>query len=116
MIPISVSREFPGILVSDFPPLLHWKIPLSFPSPKTGMHFLIRVSKVLPAHPCIQFLNHDGDNIYVCFWAIGEMMGVIEMVVDKQDDRDVHNVGKVVTKEWRKAKRAENGIWASGNV
>ena len=80
------------------------------------MHFLIRVSKVLPAHPCIQFLNHDGDNIYVCFWAIGEMMGVIEMVVDKQDDRDVHNVGKVVTKEWRKAKRAENGIWASGNV
>ena len=43
-------------------------------------------------------------------------MGVIEMVVDKQDDRDVHNVGKVVTKEWRKAKRAENGIWASGNV
>ena len=34
-------------------------------------------------------------------------MGVIEMVVDKQDDRDVHNVGKVVTKEWRKAKRAK---------
>ena len=43
-------------------------------------------------------------------------MGVIEMVVDKQDDRDVHNVGKVVTKEWRKAKRAENGICAPGNV
>ena len=47
------------------------------------------------------FFYHDGDNIYVCFWAIGEVMGVIEMVVDKQDDRDVHNVGKVVTKEWR---------------
>ena len=47
------------------------------------------------------FFYHDGENMYVCFWAIGEVMGVIEMVVDKQDDRDVHNVGKVVTKEWR---------------
>ena len=27
------------------------------------------------------FFYHDGDNIYVFCWAIGEVMGVIEMVV-----------------------------------
>ena len=27
------------------------------------------------------FSHHDGDNIYVFCWAIGEVMGVIEMVV-----------------------------------
>ena len=31
-------------------------------------------------------------------------MSVIEMVVDEKDDREVHKVGKVVTKEWSKAK------------
>ena len=30
-------------------------------------------------------------------------MSVIEMVVDEKDDREVHKVGKVVTKEWGKA-------------
>ena len=30
-------------------------------------------------------------------------MSVIEMVVDEKDDREVHKVGKVVTREWRKA-------------
>ena len=37
-------------------------------------------------------------------------MGVIEMVVDKWDDKKVHKVGKVVTKEWKKAKSAETEI------
>ena len=27
------------------------------------------------------YFHHDGDNIYVFCWAIGEVMGVIEMVV-----------------------------------
>ena len=30
-------------------------------------------------------------------------MSVIEIVVDEKDDREVHKVGKVVTREWRKA-------------
>ena len=33
-----------------------------------------------------------------------EVTVVIEMVVGEQDDREVHKVGKVVTREWRKAK------------
>ena len=33
-------------------------------------------------------------------WAIGEVMFVIEMVVNESDDRVVFKVGKVVTKEW----------------
>ena len=45
--------------------------------------------------------------IFVCCWTIGEVMSVIEMVVDEKDDREVHKVGMVVTKEWRKAKSAE---------
>ena len=36
--------------------------------------------------------------------AIGEVMSVIEMAVDEKDDREVHEVGKMVTKEWSKAK------------
>ena len=39
-------------------------------------------------------------------WAIGELMVVIEMVVDDQDDREVDKVEKVVTKEWTRAKSA----------
>ena len=35
--------------------------------------------------------------IYVCCWTIG-------------DDREVHKVGMVVTKEWRKVKSADAGI------
>ena len=35
--------------------------------------------------------------IYVCCWTIG-------------DDREVHKVGMVVTKEWRKFKSADAGI------
>ena len=31
-------------------------------------------------------------------------MSVIEMAVNEKDDREVHEVGKVVTKEWSKAK------------
>ena len=34
-------------------------------------------------------------------------MSVIEMVVDEKDDREVHKVRKVVTREWRKAKSAK---------
>ena len=45
--------------------------------------------------------------IYVCCWAIGEVISVIEMVVDEKDEREVHKVGMVVTKEWRKAKSAK---------
>ena len=37
-------------------------------------------------------------------------MVVIEMVVGKKDGWEVHKVGKVVTKEWRKAESAEAGI------
>ena len=48
--------------------------------------------------------------IYVCCWAIGEVINVIEMVVDEKDDREVHRVGMVVTNVWRKAKSAEAGI------
>ena len=33
--------------------------------------------------------------IYVCCWAIGEVISVIEMVVDEKDDREVHKVGMV---------------------
>ena len=29
------------------------------------------------------FSHHDGDNIYVFCWAIGEVMGVIQIVLDK---------------------------------
>ena len=32
-----------------------------------------------------------------------EVTAVIEMVVGKWDDREVHKAGKVVTREWRKA-------------
>ena len=48
--------------------------------------------------------------IYACCWAIGEVISVIEMVVDEKDDREVHKVGMVVTKEWRKVKSADAGI------
>ena len=34
------------------------------------------------------------------------MIGVIKMVVDELDDREVHKVGRVVTKEERKVKSA----------
>ena len=34
-------------------------------------------------------------------------MVVIEMVVGEKDGWEVHKVGKVVTREWRKAKSAE---------
>ena len=40
--------------------------------------------------------------IYVCCWAIGEVKSVIEMVLDEKDDRVVHKVEMVITKEWRK--------------
>ena len=33
--------------------------------------------------------------IYVCCLAIGEVISVIEMVVDEKDDREVHKVGMV---------------------
>ena len=36
-----------------------------------------------------------------------EVTVVIEMVVGEYDDRGVHKVGKVVNKEWRKAKSAK---------
>ena len=45
-----------------------------------------------------------------CSWTIGEVKVVIEMVVDEKDDRDVHKVIEVVTREWRKAESAETGI------
>ena len=44
---------------------------------------------------------HIGNNI-------GEVMVVIEMVVDEKDDREVDKVRKVVTKEWAKANSDEN--------
>ncbi len=44
-------------------------------------------------------LDHD-----LCCWDIGLVLVVIEIVVVKQDDREVH---KVDTEEWRKAKSAE---------
>ena len=31
-------------------------------------------------------------------------MSVVEMAVDEKDDREVHELGKMVTKEWSKAK------------
>ena len=34
-----------------------------------------------------------------------------EMVVDEQDDREVHKVEKVVTKEWTKAQSADTGFF-----
>ena len=37
-------------------------------------------------------------------------MIVIEMVVNEEDDREVYKVGKVVTKEWTKAKSADIGF------
>ena len=40
--------------------------------------------------------------IYVCCWAIEEVISVIEMVLDEKDDRVVHKVEMVVNKEWRK--------------
>ena len=50
--------------------------------------------------------------IYVCCWAIGEVIrrSVIEMVLDKKDDREAHKVEMVGTKEWRKVKSADAGI------
>ena len=36
-----------------------------------------------------------------------EVTVVIEMVVSEKDDREVHKMGKVVTREWRKAKSAK---------
>ena len=36
-----------------------------------------------------------------------EVTNVIEMVVGEKDGWEVHKVGKVVTREWRKAKSAE---------
>ena len=36
-----------------------------------------------------------------------EVTVVIEMVVGEYDDREVHKVAKVVTREWRKAKSAK---------
>ena len=48
--------------------------------------------------------------IYVCCWAIGEVISVIEMVLDKKDDREVHKVEMVGTKKWRKVKSADAGI------
>ena len=36
-----------------------------------------------------------------------EVTIVIEMVVGEKDDSEVHKVGKVVTREWRKAKSAK---------
>ena len=47
---------------------------------------------------------------YVCFLAIGEVISVIEMVLDKKDDREVHKVEMVGTKKWRKVKSADAGI------
>ena len=44
----------------------------------------------------------------LCCWDIGLVLVVIEIVVVKQDDREVH---KVDTEEWRKAKSAETGIY-----
>ena len=40
--------------------------------------------------------------IYLFCWAIGEVISVIEMVLDEKDDRVVHKVEMVITKEWRK--------------
>ena len=50
---------------------------------------------------------HVGNNIGS--WAIGEVMVVIEMVVDEKDDREVDKVKKVVTKEWTKANSSDTG-------
>ena len=47
--------------------------------------------------------DHVGDNMFLCH--IGEVMVVIEMVVDEYDDR-VYKMAKVVTKEWMKFKTA----------
>ena len=44
---------------------------------------------------------------------IGGMIVVIEKVVDEQEDREVYKVGKIVTKEWTKAKSAEAGYFSS---
>ena len=43
-------------------------------------------------------------------WAIGEVVVVIEMVVDEKDDREVYKVRKVVTKEWTKANSSDTGF------
>ena len=50
--------------------------------------------------------DYVGDNIGC--WAVMVVMVVIEMVVD---DKEVYKVGKVVTKEWTKAKSAETGFF-----
>ena len=53
-------------------------------------------------------IMHGCDNICVLLGhcnCIGEVMSVIEMVVDEKNE--VRKVGMVVTKEWRKAKSAE---------
>ena len=48
--------------------------------------------------------DHVGDNMFLCH--IGEVMVVIEKVVDEYDDR-VYKMAKVVTKEWMKFKTAD---------
>ena len=52
---------------------------------------------------------HVGNNIGS--WAIGEVMVVIERVVDEKDDREVDKVRKVVTKEWTKANSSDTGFF-----
>ena len=52
--------------------------------------------------------DHVGDNMFLCH--IGEVMVVIEKVVDEYDDR-VYKMAKVVTKEWMKFKTAKPGYF-----
>ena len=52
---------------------------------------------------------HVGNNIGS--WAIGEVMVVIEMVVDEKDDREVYKVRKVVRSQ--AAEQRKDGHWTS---
>ena len=54
--------------------------------------------------------DHVGDNMFLCH--IGEVMVVIEKVVDEYDDR-VYKMAKVVTKKWMKFKTAKPGYFFS---
>ena len=56
----------------------------------------------------LEIVSVIGDNIGC--WAIMVVMVVIEMAVD---DKEVYEVGKVVTKERTKAKSAETGFFSS---
>ena len=73
--------------------------------PNVGYEVTNGVGKVVQELQGIWSCDHVGDKIGC--WAIGEVMVVIEMVVDEKDDREVYKKRKVVTKEWTKANSDE---------